>query len=1830
MAQVVIEGFALSPQQKRLWAIQNGSPAYCVQCAILLEGRIKKVALKEALRRVVARHEILRTTFHSLPGMDIPVQAISDDPMLEYRETDLSELGGAQQDARVKELYEEQALRSFDLKMGPVARFFWARLSEERSVLLCQAPSICADGRSLKNLFYDITSAYAASFGGEDFSDEIVQYADFSAWQAAQLESDEARAGRQFWLDLGSAPNQSFRLPFEKPSAESLNSDLHSVETEMTVEALEKITNTAARYDIRMADFLLACWQTLLWRLNEKRNLTIGYLSSGRKYEPLETALGLYARFLPVHTCVEKDFRFSEVLKAVDRSLQEACAQEDYFLWDEPSPIDGAGQPFFSVGFEYEELAESEIVNGVRFSILRQRSLLEKLKLSLVCSSYRRGLTLRLRFDPARWRPEEASCLASYFSSLLDSAASDPDLPVGQLQLLSPALRRRILFDWNDSARQLSHPGPARLRLEAQALATADSIAICYGDQALSFLEFNQRANRVAWFLIGRGLGPESVVAVLMPRGLEQLICLWGIWKAGAAFLPVDASQPWLRLQAMFKEVRPAVALTDLQERAGPLAEMAQEAGAELYALEALGDQLRSLSDVNPEVKVDDRSLAYMIFTSGSTGEPKAVMIEQGAVANLLEALDEGVYEGGRGERVSVNAPVFFDGAIKQVIQSGMGRTLVIAPEEIRADGREMVEFVKREMVEALDCTPSQLQVMVEAGLLERRCGGLSKALVGGEAIAERLKEELKCEGVRFYNLYGPTECAVDATAGEISARDERVSIGRRLSNVRVYALDEEMCAVAPGLGGELFIAGAGVGRGYYGRADLTAERFGPNPYGESGERMYRTGDVCRYDVEGRLEYVRRVDRQVKLRGNRVELGEIERALEQHGWVKQAVMVVKGEEGDSRLVGYVVGRRGMEEGRGEEEGRYRLANGMRVEQQSREETEALYEEIFAKRMYERCGVRVPVGETVVMDVGANIGLFTLYVRERNPRARVIAIEPIGEVCEKLRRNVRGAGELVKVRQAGVGREEGREEFVYYERMSVMSGMRRYANESEEKEVVKRVLRNELEGGSREAEELLEHAEELLERRLESRVEECRVESLSAVMREEEVRRVGLLKVDVQGAELEVLRGIEEGDWEKIDQVVMEVHDRAVGEEGRVEEVRRMLERRGYRVEVEQGERMKGTGRYNVYGVREGVNYEIEEEEEERREEAEDVSEEELKRHLRERVPEYMIPAAIVKMERLPLTRNGKVDLERLERLEIEEEREEREEGVRTAYEEMLGVIWEEVLGVKVKGVEENFFERGGHSLLATRLVSRVRDEFGVELPLRKVFEKAVLSEMAREVEERRRGGEWEGSERIEAAAGEGRQALSFAQQRLWFLNQLRPGSSEYNSWRAIRVKGELKIEALRKALNEILRRHEVLRTKYPVVDGMPMQEIVANQEIVMEELDLRGVREEEREELAEEAAKQEGARGFDLVTGPLLMVKVIRTGEEERILVVTMHHIVSDAWSLGILVKELNALYDRYSRGEESQLEDLKVQYADYACWQRAWVEGESFQKQMQYWKRQLAGDLPTLRLQVDRVKTAKPANRAAQHRFKISQRLTDRLRSLTRKEGATMFMTLLAAFKALLHHYSGQDDMIVGAPIANRNRAEVENLIGFFVNILAMRTDLSGDPSFVDLLRRVREVALDAYAHQDVPFEKIVEALRPERSLHRSPLFQVTFTLQNAPLEALSLPGLALELLDFEADTMPYDFMLDMWEFPDGVGGAFRYDTGLLSPTTMTRLARRYESLLQTVAAQPDVRLKALTDLLAEADREDRLHEAQELKTSRLQKLRAAQRQAFEPLETD
>jgi amino acid adenylation domain-containing protein/non-ribosomal peptide synthase protein (TIGR01720 family) len=573
---------------------------------------------------------------------------------------------------------------------------------------------------------------------------------------------------------------------------------------------------------------------------------------------------------------------------------------------------------------------------------------------------------------------------------------------------------------------------------------------------------------------------------------------------------------------------------------------------------------------------------------------------------------------------------------------------------------------------------------------------------------------------------------------------------------------------------------------------------------------------------------------------------------------------------------------------------------------------------------------------------------------------------------------------------------------------------------------------------------------------------------------------------------------------------------------------------------------------------------------------------ELRHFLHGRLPDYMVPSTFVTLDSLPLNTNGKVNRHALpappQRQQVLSGR---NAPPITSTERALADLWSQLLEISHVGIQDNFFALGGHSLLATQVVSRIQQQFEIDLPLITVFESPTIAQLAAAVD-RAVAAARTPTTRMERASGGTQFPLSFAQERLWFLNQLEPANPFYNIPAAVRIRNHLDLTAFRRSLQEIIDRHAALRTTFVVRDGTPLQTVTPHLELPLSMVDLTELPGDRREAEVQQRAVIEADAPFDLSNGPLLRAQLLRLTEDEYVLLLTMHHIISDGWSMGVFVRELVELYRAYSTGQESPLAELPVQYTDFAAWQRRRLTGSVQQEHLAYWKQQLA-DLPALDLPTDFPRPRVQTRRGDHHAVLLAPSLLAALERLNREEGTTLFMCVLAAFHALLHRYTGQDDLAIGSGIANRNRAEVEGLIGFFVNLLVIRIDLQGNPTFRELLRRVRRACLDAFTHQDLPFEMLVRELQPEREANYNPLCRVCLVHQNFPMPALDLPGLSLREMHIGTRTAKFDLTLFLNNTADGVMADVEFNTDLFTKSTIARLLAHLEALLNCMASSPD-----------------------------------------------
>ncbi|MFG3525880.1 amino acid adenylation domain-containing protein [Streptomyces sp. NPDC047917] len=1071
---------------------------------------------------------------------------------------------------------------------------------------------------------------------------------------------------------------------------------------------------------------------------------------------------------------------------------------------------------------------------------------------------------------------------------------------------------------------------------DAFGAATGTDPAVIAPDGTLTFAELDRAADAIAGRLRERDVRPGDRVVVLGERSASVIAAFVGVLRAGAVYVPLDPVHPTAWLAAQARAVDAALVL-------------GTPGGA---ALRALAAQLPTLAldgtapaTGGERVRPGPQDPAYIIFTSGSTGAARPVVVEHRNAVGLYGALQETVYaDAPDGLRVAVNASLGFDASVKQLLQLAAGRTLCLVGEETRRDVPALLDWLAGHRAGVLDCTPSHLRLILDGREPGQRLPEL--LLVGGEAVDETLWQELAgLDGVRAVNLYGPTECTVDATWARVDAADTP-SIGRPLPGLRVHVVDPKGLPVPPGCAGELVVAGPQVARGYWGDDEADAARFTEIDQ----VRAYRTGDRVRFLEDGRIAYLGRLDDQIKINGHRLEPGEVAAALQAHPALARAVVDRRPAPGAStapdRLTAYVVPRPEATSGL--------LDDLVGV---NPHETRYLFDEIFVQRTYLQGGITLREN-AVVLDVGANIGMFARFVDATCPGARILAFEPLPEPYELLRKNAQGRRSRIELFPIGLSDRAGTASFTVYPGYSMMSGLAAYADPAAELSVVKRFLTN------RRDEALFGEVSEVLAERFTPNTEQVTLRRLSDVLAETDVTRVDLLKIDVQRAELDVLHGIDDAHLALVQQIALEVHDDTGGApDGRTAQIAEYLRARGFDVVTEQDELLVGTDRHAVYAVRP-----------EYRDDPRPITEPPLavpdaallRQWVAQRLPEPFVPADVVYLDELPLTANGKVDRAALPA----PGRQDRVvTGPATDDERALVAVWEEVLGRTGIGVDDDFFALGGDSIRAIRMRA-VAGRAGLRFPLRTVFRAVTIRALAAEITGHEdTGGEPAAPERnafdlIDPAdrgqlAGDVVDAypMTALQLAMVYHAETSPDSDSYHVVTVVTVRGEWDPDALRTAADRLAARHEALRTSFDLAGyRTPLQLVHERVEIPCRAEDLTGLTESGREERVAGLVAEEQAAHFDW-RAPMLRLTALRTGPDTFELVQTHFHGVLDGLSLQLMTEELLAEYDRCRLGRQAE----PAPTLPYRRYVEAELAAQTDEDTRRYWRESLAGVRPLL-----------------------------------------------------------------------------------------------------------------------------------------------------------------------------------------------------------------------------------------------------------------------------
>lgn len=880
-------GSPLSSQQERLWRLMQLDDAkhYCgAQSAILLEGALDKDRLRRSVENVVGRHEILRTVLVHPGELVVPLQVVTDNFAPTWRETNIVRKS-------IEDLLEEEWNES-----GNGLRICLVELDLNKHVLIATLPALCADHRSLSIIYDELIDCYASS--SSDQTGEILQYADYAAWQnelLAEDDQEEDSSNIAYWRKRSQESISGASLPFEGGAMEARTEPRVSFSFDSARSKL--IDEVARRYEVSRSVVLLACWQTLLWRLTGEPEVVVGCEFDGRNFSQLEGAAGLFARFLPIRVDLNDRMRFSEHVTRLQRVVQEANERQQYFTFD------AATLPTYSDVFAFNEMPPPRAAAGINFSVIDQRALFERFKVGLFCNAASDRLAVEFRHDPRVFDEKSIRRLAFSFEVLVRSAANNPEATISSYALLSKEDRQRLLIDFNQAASRAVVDDKCFHEIFAeQAVLTPGTDALIYEGRRLTYTDLNKRANQLAHRLRKLGVGPESLVVLLLDRSPEMIVAMLGVLKAGGAYVPLDTGQPRERLSLMLQSARPAAVVTHSN-----FVDVVRGWPTLLLDTESLDDE----SAENPAGNTMASNLMYVIYTSGSSGVPKGVAVEHRQLINYLHGVQEklSLPRGASYATVSTFAADLGNTAIFPALASG--GTLHIMSQERISDPEAVATYFDEHQIDCLKIVPGHLAALLScshpAQVLPRRL-----LVVGGEASPREgatQVQELKPD-LRILNHYGPTETTVGVLTWELTQDGQwtnTLPLGRPLRNTRAYVLDANLLPVPIGVPGELYVGGDNVTRGYLNQPDLTAERFIPDPFSaEPGARLYMTGDMVRFLSEDTIEFLGRKDQQIKIRGYRIEPGEIEAQLELHPDVREAIVIPREDQpGEKHLVAYV-------------------------------------------------------------------------------------------------------------------------------------------------------------------------------------------------------------------------------------------------------------------------------------------------------------------------------------------------------------------------------------------------------------------------------------------------------------------------------------------------------------------------------------------------------------------------------------------------------------------------------------------------------------------------------------------------------------------------------------------------------------------------------------------------------------------------------------------------------------------------------------------------------------------------------------------------------------
>ena len=1862
----------LSFAQERLWFIDQleGSTQYHMSTALHLKGYLETQALLTAIQTIVARHEALRTVFDEDHGQ--PYQRILDAATWQLNEIIL------EREEEIK-LLDSKILpllvtKPFDLSNDHPLRATLIRMKDSEHLLVITLHHISADGWSESIIIRELTALYSASINGQPHTlwPLKLQYSDYSIWQRSLLQTDIFHRKLDYWKEK-LADISSLNLPTDYPRRISTNRPGALISFKIQKDLTDSLKLASLHHGCTLFMMLLAALKALLYRYAGQADICIGSPIANRDQHEVEGLVGFFVNMLVLRTNLDGNLTVGELIKRVKETSLDAFEHGEMPFEKIVETVvkerDLSKTPLFQVMFVLQNNVKANLtLPGLQVSSHPLTHGTSKFDFTFSIDETNDGLRLDIEYCTDLYHVESVRRMAGHYENLLRAFVEETLCSIGEIEMLSAPEIAEVTRSFNKTTADFSKEDTVIDLFRAQALRTPDQLAIRFEEKELTFRELDELSDKVCGFLRTQSIQSRSIVPICAERSLEMAIGILGILKAGAAFVPLDPDYPRERISYMLEDVASSVVLTTTYcQRLIPKGEQYT-----FFILqEIIKSKFRNISGANPRKE----DLSYVIYTSGSTGKPKGVMIEHRHLSNFLQGVSDSLSFKPGSTLLSVTTYSFDIFYLELFLPLINGGTVVLVSREDSSDGYRLSEKIHSYRPTYLQATPTTWQMLLYCGWQNQYD---TELLVGGEALSEELKEELAKRGV-VWNLYGPTETTIWSTFKRLEVGNA-VTVGIPLPNTRIYILSSQNQLCPVGIAGEICIGGESVARGYLNKCELTEERFTTLSIADGiQERIYRTGDTGRWINKGDIEYLGRVDDQLKIRGHRIETGEIENVLGELEIIQHAVVVPKTLQGDTKLICYYQPNEKLFRNFETEWQTRHVENWQELYDLEYSKTDTVSEE-FNTGIWKNSftGEHIPdvqMREWVDDIVAVILSGKTENVLEIGCGTGLIFYQLVGKVKKYLGVDVsRTSIDKLKNRHIQERANYTHAEFFVgaadelplmakddFDTIIVNSVIQYFPGEAYLSNVIKKCISLLRPGGRliigdiRDYRLLKLFKSRLLLHKMPEliRSKDFMWEVDQEFLREEElcvspdffyklrneIEQINHVEIEwKQGTYINELTqyrytavihvGMSKDalvpDWIHFNGGVKKVvlsqlvrgdtmiairdipnprllkdmdlyyfidgkSNKASKEFERDSEVNTILQAantHGYvsrlmlsedplsiNLVLEKGKRFNGFIRSPFNYSRQGAISNIP-----LFSEISSSLPNKFRTHLLSQLPEYMVPSDFISVQNLPLTNNGKIDRKFLREASLRATGSSRHfVAPTTDVEEMIAGIWQQYLGVAQIGVNENFFELGGHSLLATRVISAIRNATKTEISIRDLFLNPTIAELAVHVNQ-------SGPSPIPELCLQARPPfipLSFSQERLWFIDQLAGGSAHYNMPAVFRLSGTLNREALDFSMRTIVELHESLRTVILKNDGDPYQYIQSAEGWQMNVIDDADYGADHTK--LHEKVNALVNKAFDLSLDFMLRADLIVCNTTENLLVVSMHHIASDGFSVPIFSEQLIEIYNAQVIGHAIQLPDV-VQYADYAIWQREYLKGPVLDKKLEYWKNKLL-DIQPLSLVTDYPRVATRGMNGQQERFSIEKNSLQALHGLANQNGTTLFMTLLAAFKVLLYRYTSQRDICVGTPVANRDHPGAGRSIGFFVNMVALRSEVQGNLSFNDLLKAIKETVVDALEHHDTPFEKIVESMVTARDLSIHPLFQVVFDLISLPaaFQKDSLSGIQVQSEYYASAFAKFDLALTIKVDSDGLLGSFEYSTELFSKSSIERMSRHYQQILTALLKDPD-----------------------------------------------